>query len=368
MIDFEGLSYEINETDSETYMDTFVKNLNVEEMMYTEFVIIGGDGLFSQLINGMNIHPSRDILLKMPIGLIPAGSTNALWCSIGGKNVYMAWINVVRGNTIDGDVFSATLMDHKDQPTYLSTVLTFGVASDIVIEAAKYRKLCGKFRYVAVAIKKLACSWSLPFYNSKIEYNYEDLGVKEETKEDSFAYEDIEQGVKSKIVEEFKISERKNPKPTGLQSMKVDGKYRSLHNESDDEKWLEIKSEDFVFYLIACHEAASSVEKGTYMPLTRVNDGNLFILCLKRCSKINIANFFIKFNSGNHLKYKKSIVKQAKEVRLTNPPGSMLWLDGEPIQTSDVLIKLIPGWLRLMGCVKPLSEKALMFKKQTGCT
>jgi diacylglycerol kinase family enzyme len=78
MIDFEGLSYDINETDSETYMDTFVKNLIVEEMLYTEFIIIGGDGLFSQLINGMNIHPSRDILLKMPIGLVPAGSTNAL--------------------------------------------------------------------------------------------------------------------------------------------------------------------------------------------------------------------------------------------------------------------------------------------------
>jgi diacylglycerol kinase family enzyme len=231
---------------------------------------------------------------------------------------------VVRGNTVNGDVFSATLMDHKDQPTYLSTVLTFGVASDIVIEAVKYRKLCGKFRYVAVAIKKLACSCRLPFYNAQVEYNYEDLGVREETKEESYINDDVEQGVHSKVFEENNFLKGKDLKPRDLQSMKEDGKYRSFSNESEDSKWLRIQSENFFFYIITCHEAASSVERSTYMPLTRINDGNMFVFCLKKCSKIDIARFFIKFNSGNHYRYRKSIIQQAKEARLTNPPGSML--------------------------------------------
>lgn len=78
MLDFEGIPYEINETDSETYIDTFVKGLKTDEMIYTDFVIIGGDGLFSQLINAMHKHYEREKLLKYPIGLIPGGTTNAL--------------------------------------------------------------------------------------------------------------------------------------------------------------------------------------------------------------------------------------------------------------------------------------------------
>jgi diacylglycerol kinase family enzyme len=78
MLDFEGLQYEINETDSETYIDTFVKGLKPQEMVYTEFVIVGGDGLFSQLINSMFKHYESEKLMKYPIGLIPGGTTNAL--------------------------------------------------------------------------------------------------------------------------------------------------------------------------------------------------------------------------------------------------------------------------------------------------
>jgi diacylglycerol kinase family enzyme len=65
---------------------------------------------------------------------------------------------VVRGKILKGDYFTATLNDNKDKPTHVATTLTYGFPTDIVIEAAKYRKTFGQLRYVAVAVKKFLFS------------------------------------------------------------------------------------------------------------------------------------------------------------------------------------------------------------------
>ena len=47
-------------------------------MTYTEFVVIGGDGVFGQLLNAVMNHPDSQLLNNLPIGLMPGGSANSL--------------------------------------------------------------------------------------------------------------------------------------------------------------------------------------------------------------------------------------------------------------------------------------------------
>ena len=41
---------------------------------YTDFVLFGGDGLFSLFVNALKDHPLAAELLKIPIALMPAGN------------------------------------------------------------------------------------------------------------------------------------------------------------------------------------------------------------------------------------------------------------------------------------------------------
>lgn len=90
MLDFCEIDHEMIETTCPSFIDDFVQGIVLHELPYTEFVTIGGDGLFSQLINAFSAHPDMDELFKLPIGVMPGGSCNALSCDLGGKDPYMA--------------------------------------------------------------------------------------------------------------------------------------------------------------------------------------------------------------------------------------------------------------------------------------
>mmetsp|Transcript_28588 Transcript_28588/g.25303 ORF Transcript_28588/g.25303 Transcript_28588/m.25303 type:complete len:80 (+) Transcript_28588:217-456(+) len=78
MLKLSSIKYEGFETDSATFIEEWVKQFDKKDFDFTDIVIIGGDGLFSQLINAIGNSPHKEILTKIPIGLIPGGSQNAI--------------------------------------------------------------------------------------------------------------------------------------------------------------------------------------------------------------------------------------------------------------------------------------------------
>ncbi len=66
--------------------------------------MIGGDGILNQFMNAVAKREDKDEILKIPIGIIPGGSTNATACDLNGKNPIMACVNAIRGFFIDSDV------------------------------------------------------------------------------------------------------------------------------------------------------------------------------------------------------------------------------------------------------------------------
>ena len=49
---------------------------------YSGLIIISGDGLVHEVVNGLAQRPDWDEISKIPFGIIPGGSGNALNCSI----------------------------------------------------------------------------------------------------------------------------------------------------------------------------------------------------------------------------------------------------------------------------------------------
>lgn len=115
-------------------------------MPYTEFVIIGGDGLLSQYLNAVAKHPEKDALFKVPIGIVPGGSHNATSWDLNGTNPYMACVNVLKGLTIKADILKVKLKNQKI--SLYTSALAWGIVSDIVKDSEGVRKWFGSLRYV----------------------------------------------------------------------------------------------------------------------------------------------------------------------------------------------------------------------------
>ena len=175
MLIFNDINYEMFETDSSTYIQTFFNNFNSLKNWFTEFIVIGGDGVFSQVLNSIMSHPDRDNLVKFPIGLMPGGSTNSLCCGISGKDPYLAALNIWKGSTIKGDIFKVNLKDSNK--ILYSTALSYGIPSDLVVESENLRGLFGMYRYQAIAVKKFLSPANI-VYDSEIHYKTEENTVK----------------------------------------------------------------------------------------------------------------------------------------------------------------------------------------------
>lgn len=152
MLKISGLKFTRFTTESPTYVSDLVSSFNYDELEFTEFIMIGGDGILNQFINAVGVHPQKDQLFKLPIGIMPGGSTNATACDLNGKDPFLAAVNCVRGHTIQGDILKVHLK-RQDLTLYTSTI-SWGIVSDIVNDAQAYRKCFGSCRYTACGIKQ----------------------------------------------------------------------------------------------------------------------------------------------------------------------------------------------------------------------
>lgn len=168
MLDLAGLTYESHETTSETFVEEFVNSLDPLTMPYSEFVLIGGDGLFCQFANAIYNHPASNELFRFPIGLMPGGSQNALCCDLGGKDPSHAVINILRGSFFQGDMILAKF--RKKKKDLLCSIVTWGITGDIVKSAEPWRGCLGPKRYAACGAKKFICSCKMKHYNAHVYY------------------------------------------------------------------------------------------------------------------------------------------------------------------------------------------------------
>ncbi|CAH3174960.1 unnamed protein product [Porites evermanni] len=131
-------------------------------------VICSGDGLVYEVINGLMKRSDWEVAIKIPLGVIPTGSGNALCLSalhaIGEPfDLISAILGVIRGNLLDLDICSVVTPTEK---LFAFLSVTWGMVSDVDIESEKYRYL-GETRFLVGAIIKIL---GLRTYRGRLSY------------------------------------------------------------------------------------------------------------------------------------------------------------------------------------------------------
>ncbi|CAI2361981.1 unnamed protein product [Moneuplotes crassus] len=330
------ISYEILETDSPTYVDTWVEQFNDKLFPYTDIICVGGDGLFFQLINAIGRSLKRDDLFKVPIGILPCGTQNAIVCDLGGRKVRDACINIVRGHTIPSDIMRINF-EKQDEPIY-ATSLLWGITGEIATKAEKLRGLCKSAKYAIGGTLTFLSSCRLKHYKCKVEYKpMVPLGDSENRDEDH-----KEEGHKEEDHKEDRIVESENHSHLEEQRSKI----RCISESA----WSTFDLDDFCFFGIVTHEARNSKKKKeVFMPGARFDDKRMYMGSLAKLGKIKLLQFLCKHSAGNIMDCKRFSGTEVSEVRIAPRNDCPYNVDGELFPSDKAHIELLPSHLNLIG-------------------
>lgn len=129
---------------------------------YDRIVCSGGDGTLDEVVTGM-----REVHLQIPLGYIPAGSTNDFACSLGIPDDMVKAAEIAVGDKL----FSCDVGKfNEDTFVYIAG---FGLFTDISYETPQeIKNILGHAAYILSAAKSLV---SIPNYLMQVEVNGETI-------------------------------------------------------------------------------------------------------------------------------------------------------------------------------------------------
>lgn len=127
-------------------------------------VCSGGDGTLDEVVTGMMKCPEKK---RIPIGYVPAGSTNDFANSLGiPKKMIQAADVVVNGKQFLCDIGKINCPDYED---YFVYVAAFGVFADVTYETRQdLKNMLGHMAYILEGMKKLS---AIKSYRMKVVYD-----------------------------------------------------------------------------------------------------------------------------------------------------------------------------------------------------
>jgi len=163
-----GAKLTIVETSYAGHCEKYVQKMPLNRIH--RIVCVSGDGLLNECVNGLMKRLDWTNALKIPIGIIPAGSGNALATSIGATDPISATMIILKGHTRPLDL---NVLYQKDTATGMWKVSRFSfmgllwtIQSDVDIESEKYRFL-GALRFTIGALVRII---SLRKYSGNIYF------------------------------------------------------------------------------------------------------------------------------------------------------------------------------------------------------
>lgn len=136
--------YEVTAYPTQAPLDGYEK-VKSDASDYDLVVASGGDGTLSEVIKGLMEHPD-----KIPLGYIPAGSTNDFASSMA---IPTKMVNAAEG-IMNGVFFDYDIGEFNGQ--YYVYVAGFGAFTDVSYETPQnYKNMFGHMAYIAEGIKRL---------------------------------------------------------------------------------------------------------------------------------------------------------------------------------------------------------------------
>ncbi|XP_068616586.1 sphingosine kinase 2 [Brachionichthys hirsutus] len=182
MIREANISYNLIQTERQNHARELIREISLTE--WDGIIIVSGDGLLHEVINGLMERADWEQAIKTPVGILPCGSGNALAGSVNHSAGYDMCLReplllnccflLCRGGVRPMDVVSVTTSppptnnNHAAAPRRLFSFLSvaWGFVSDVDIESERYRGL-GSARFTLGTLVRIA---SLRSYKGRLSY------------------------------------------------------------------------------------------------------------------------------------------------------------------------------------------------------
>jgi diacylglycerol kinase family enzyme len=335
--------------------------------------VVGGDGLFGEVLNGLNIRPDRNIALKIPIGIIPAGSSNCLACSVGLRQPLAAAFSVARGVIKPLDVLKITM--NNDNKVILSVCgVSYGFISEVNTHAGKWRWLFGPMRYSVCGFRT--------FLASPMAYHV-DCRYKPPTTDTDPLFDSSECGPDCEACARNWLKKSRAPSHTGtpthvdqsyLGSDVVDVSCMGEENEEEEDwkessvvleakrrKFKKVDTKTMLLFSITNLSIRQSQNKTVWNSHCHMASGYMDLVMIPVISRMELLKFFRQFNKGgDHHKENKEVFSVIKaksvEMKISAKDDELpewerkiqIAIDGEVFPLQPLRIDTIHGLLNLM--------------------
>nr|XP_010905575.1 sphingosine kinase 2 [Elaeis guineensis] len=313
--------YTMQETKYQLHAQEIAYSLDL--LKYDGIVCVSGDGVLVEVVNGLLQREDWDAAIKVPLGIIPAGTGNgmakSLLDSVGDLySISNATFAVIRGHKRALDV---TTILQGEKKFFSVLMLTWGLVADIDIESEKYRWM-GSARLDFYSLLRIM---NLRRYNGHVQFvpapGYESYG------------EPLKQN--GSYMGNTALSEQGQANNAKVKSCGYPGPVASFDG-------LEWRSIDGPFVSVWINNVPWAGEDIMPAPEAKFSDGCLDAVIIKDCPKSALLALILKMSDGSYIKSPYVMYLKVKAFRLNpgqrvgNPTkGGIVDSDGEVIARGD---------------------------------
>ncbi|XP_075846280.1 sphingosine kinase 1 isoform X2 [Microtus pennsylvanicus] len=300
---------------------------HARELVYAEelshwdaLVVMSGDGLMHEVVNGLMSRPDWEIAIRKPLCSLPGGSGNALAASL---NYYAGYEQV----TSEALLTNCTLLlcrRHLSPMNLLSLhtasglqlysvlSLSWGFVADVDLESEKYRRL-GEIRFTMGTIFRLA---TLRIYQGQLAY--------------------LPVGNAASEMPASPAQGHKGPVDTYLVPLE----------EPVPSHWTVVPEQDFVLVLVLLHTHLSTEMFAA--PMGRCEAGVMHLFYVRAgVSRATLLRLFLAMQKGKHMDYNCPYLVHVPVVAFRLEPKNqrgMFSVDGESMTCEAVQGQVHPNY------------------------
>lgn len=279
-----NIKYDIYTTSYSNDAQLYVQNMSINQLkQYNVIISAGGDGLFSQLVNGLynRIDQYNDIILA----LLPLGTGNSLMHDLKCSSVHDAVNNIINGYYKPIDINKLT--DDNSLSLYSTNTVGFAIVGETAVVAESHRYLRSA-RYDICAVWHVLKAMKHSFvttYNNHTNH---------------------------------KVSNNNKVRPTINDGI----------NGTDTDTHIIDSNCVNVAFVNNTQHFGNGLRSAPY---AKLDDGYTDLVYLLDASRVDMLKLFSLMPKGQHTNHKRVIYKQCKHVTFTNRLNNIdvITVDGE---------------------------------------
>ncbi|KAM9792695.1 sphingosine kinase 1-like [Neosynchiropus ocellatus] len=363
MLNEAGVSHTLVITERQNHARELVREADLSQ--WDALVIMSGDGLLFEVINGLLERSDWEEAIRTPLGILPGGSGNALAASVhhysGAPPVFSKDLLVscgfllCRGLVSRMDLVSVQLGSGTRLFSFLS--LAWGIVADVDIESERYRHV-GAARFTVGMLVRLA---SLRVCRGKLAYLPASTHRCSERTPPSLqpgqacrerckppAQYSLHNSCQSN--NSLRVRRAERPPPRCPSTGHTDPPDVPPLSEPLTPDWVVVPEKDFVLVLAMCHSHLA--EDLLAAPDASLDDGLIHLTYIKAgISRSALLKLFLAMEKGAHLDSSCPHLVHAtvRALRLEPlSPKGIITVDGEVVEYGPVQAQVHQGLARLL--------------------